>query len=210
WITKQGYPMLRVSVTNRSIILEQERFSLLGNVENLIYKVPITMEVNGKSMTYLLDKEKAVINIDEDIRSIKVNLDKTGFYRVLYNTDLFLNARLSELDKWGIINDYWAFLLAGKISYNEYEKIINNFFNDREFMAVNEISNQLSTLYAINPSKYGEIAKKFHKVQLRNWRNDKTDLGKITYSNILYRLAFMDEYFSLGLSELFKFYDNLD
>jgi len=210
WITKPGYPMVKVRVSGRSITLEQERFSLLGNVENLTYKIPITLEVNGKFLTHLMSKEREIIEFESEIKSLKVNVNKTGFYRVFYDTDLVFNAKLSELDKWGIINDYWAFLLAGKISYTEYERIISRFFNDKSFLIVNELSNQLFTLYAINPDKYQGISKEFHRIQLREWRNDKSEVGRLTYSNILHRLAVMDEDFSLGLSEMFKFYDSLD
>ncbi|WP_338604078.1 M1 family metallopeptidase [Sulfolobus tengchongensis] len=210
WITKPGYPMVRISISGTRIILEQERFSLIGNVENLVYKIPLTIEINGRVITHLLDKERDVIDVGENVKSIKVNINRTGFYRVLYNTDLMFNSKLSELDKWGIINDYWAFLIAGKVSYSEYEKIVSRFFNDRDFLPVNELSNELFTLYAINPDKYQGIAKEFHRIQLKNWRNSTDELGKLTYSNILYRLAMMDDDFSLGLSELFRFYDNLN
>jgi Aminopeptidase N len=210
WITKPGYPMVRVSVSGNRVNLEQERFSVLGNVENLTYKIPLTMEVNGKIVTHLLDKERETITFEEDIKSFKANVNRTGFYRVLYNSYLVFNAKLSELDKWGIINDYWAFLLAGKIDFKEYERIISKFFNDKDFLPVNELSNELFTLYAINPDKYQGISKEFHRIQLKNWRNSKDELGRLTYSNILYRLAAMDDEFSLGLSEMFRFYDSLD
>ncbi|ACP39472.1 Peptidase M1 membrane alanine aminopeptidase [Sulfolobus islandicus M.14.25] len=210
WITKPGYPMVRVSVSGNRVNLEQERFSVLGNVENLTYKIPLTMEVNGKIVTHLLDKERETITFEEDIKSFKANVNRTGFYRVLYNSYLVFNAKLSELDKWGIINDYWAFLLAGKIDFKEYERIISKFFNDKDFLPVNELSNELFTLYAINPDKYQGISKEFHRIQLKNWRDSKDELGRLTYSNILYRLAAMDDEFSLGLSEMFRFYDSLD
>jgi tricorn protease interacting factor F2/3 len=210
WITKPGYPVVTVRVNGNKVILEQERFSILGNVENIIYKIPLTMEINGKVRTFLFDKERDVIDVGEEIKSIKVNINKTGFYRVFYDSDLVFNAKLSELEKWGIVNDYWAFLLANKVSFNEYKRVISKFFHDKEFLVTNEISNELFILHAINQEKYKEIAREFHTIQLGKWRNDKTELGRLTYSNILYRLAVIDEDFALGLSEMFRFYDNLD
>ncbi|MEM4041945.1 MAG: M1 family metallopeptidase [Saccharolobus sp.] len=210
WITKPGYPVVTVRVNGNKVILEQERFSILGNVENIIYKIPLTMEINGKVRTFLFDKERDVIDVGEEIKSIKVNINKTGFYRVFYDSDLVFNAKLSELEKWGIVNDYWAFLLANKVSFNEYKRVITKFFHDKEFLVTNEISNELFILHAINQEKYKEIAREFHTIQLGKWRNDKTELGRLTYSNILYRLAVIDEDFALGLSEMFRFYDNLD
>ncbi|MEM0304533.1 MAG: M1 family metallopeptidase [Saccharolobus sp.] len=210
WITKPGYPVVTVRVNGNKVILEQERFSILGNVENIIYKIPLTMEINGKVRTFLFDKERDVIDVGEEIKSIKVNINKTGFYRVFYDSDLVFSAKLSELEKWGIVNDYWAFLLANKVSFNEYKKVITKFFHDKEFLVTNEISNELFILHAINQEKYKEIAREFHTIQLGKWRNDKTELGRLTYSSILYRLAVIDEDFALGLSEMFRFYDNLD
>ncbi|MEM0165316.1 MAG: M1 family metallopeptidase, partial [Saccharolobus sp.] len=211
WITKPGYPVIRVSVKDNVVEFSQSRFMLSDINDNTIYKVPLTFEINESSDTLLLDKPSAKVVFDKPITSIKVNLNRTGFYRVLYNPfELAFSAKLNNYEELGLVNDYWNFLLAGLVSMNTYLSIINKFNNTQNSFLSREITSELMMLYYINRSKYYDIARSFLLNQVKMYRNAKDDLGKITYSTLLRSLSAIDEDFALGLSNLFQYYDSLD
>ncbi|ARM74968.1 M1 family metallopeptidase [Acidianus manzaensis] len=207
WITQEGYPEIDVKIDGNTVIFTQKRFFQDGSEDNKIYLVPLTFEINGKKYNMLLDSQKQEFKINESVNSIKVNLDKSGFYRVYYdNIDKIAN--LNSLEKFGLVNDYFAFLLSGKINFDQYKKIVLTMMNEDNYLPVLELSSQLMTLYLINKQKYGKIAVDFHKSQEKIWSQKKDELGKITYANILENLVLMDNEFAIELSK--KINENID
>ncbi|BAB65621.1 M1 family metallopeptidase [Sulfurisphaera tokodaii] len=210
WITKDGYPVVYVSVNGSKINLEQERFYLKGNGKNAVYKVPLTLEVNGRKITYLLEKEKDSIDIGSDIKSIKVNIDRTGFYRVYYNDlSLVFNSKLSHLDKWGLFNDYFNFFLAGRVNYTTYESIAKQFMKDDNYLVVDELVSELYYLWRVNRDKY-KLLYEVLPYQVKRFSKRKDELSRRTYSYLLSTFAFVDEKFASGLAVAFEKYDTLD
>ncbi|BAB66834.1 M1 family metallopeptidase [Sulfurisphaera tokodaii] len=211
WITKPGYPVITVNVEGDSVEFFQRRFTLLNVNDSTIYKVPLTFEVNGKRQTLLLDKESVKLNFDNAVSSIKVNLNRTGFYRVLYKPfELSFSSTLNSYEELGLVNDYWNFLLAGLESIKTYLTLIKRFSNTRNSFLSREIAFELMTLYYINKDKYYSIARDFLLNQIKIYRNAKDDLGKMAYSSIIRSLAIVDDDFALGLSNLFQYYEQLD
>ncbi len=152
------------------------------------------------------------IKSDEEIRSLKVNLNRTGFYRVHYNDlNVVFNANLNNLEKWGIVNDYWDFLLAGIVSFDEYRGLMNKFQNEnKDHLPIRSIVSNIGTLLSINPEKYKGFAKEFLMNQYKIWKNKSGEIDKLVYATILRTLVEADESFALGLSNEFKYYDQID
>jgi aminopeptidase N len=96
------------------------------------------MNVDGKTQSLLLDKKKAEVNLPTTPRSLKVNVDQTGFYVVQYDgrdlQDIVWKSRLSPLDRWGLINDAKAFLLSGRTPFKEYLNLIEKYQNEEEYL----------------------------------------------------------------------------
>src|SRR5438093_10037188 len=84
WISKPGFPIITATFSDKKLLLEQERFLQAGGIEKQIWPVPVTMMVDGKPQSLLLDKEKAQVNIGLSPKSLKLNVDHTGFYIVHY------------------------------------------------------------------------------------------------------------------------------
>src|SRR3989449_6212041 len=63
WISKIGYPVVKASLSSGKLVLEQERFLMAGGIEKQSWPVPITMMVDGKPQSLLLDKETAQFSI---------------------------------------------------------------------------------------------------------------------------------------------------
>jgi len=210
WITKYGYPVVYVSVNGSKINLKQERFSLKGGEKQTLYKIPLTIEVNGRKFSYLMDKESDTIETGSEIKSLKVNIDRTGFYRVHYDDLSYVfSADLSHLDKWGLLNDYFNFFIANKISYAEYERLAKQFIYDSNYLVVNELLNELYYLWRVNEEKYRLIYDLLSH-QVKNFAKRTDELSRMTYGYLLSAFAFVDEKFASGLSVAFDKYDSLD
>src|SRR5437899_8819679 len=83
WISKVGYPVVKASLSQGKLVLEQERFLLSGSRERQTWPIPVSIMVDGKTQQLLLDKEKADVRVSNP-KSVKLNVERTGFYRVDY------------------------------------------------------------------------------------------------------------------------------
>ena len=210
WVTKEGYPIVFVKTNGNSIELSQKRFMLSG-LEDKVYPIPLTIEINGKKESILLDKDKDIINFGEDIKSLKLNLDRTGMYRVYYdNLDLFWNSNPNHFERFGLVNDYFNLLLSGNIQVNDYFKIINHEMNEQNYLPAMEISDQLFTLYQINSDKYRKIAYDFHSSMIQKFENAKSSLDKLAFGIIAERFIKISDEYARKISEEFYNYDKLD
>jgi tricorn protease interacting factor F2/3 len=197
WISKPGFPIITATLSNKNLILEQERFLLAGGIEKQTWPVPITMTVDGKPQRLLLDKEKAEVNVGPSPKSIKLNIDQTGFYAVHYRgkelQDLVWKSKLSPLDKWGLLSDAKAFLLSGHLPFNEYLNLLEKFQNEEEYLPVFEVSDQQDLLYQLAPGKIREISRRFHSAQLKILQTKKDENSMMLRGIIAGRLTLLDD-----------------
>ncbi len=170
WIKKQGYPVVSATRNGSKIHLEQRRFLLSGENTDDLWPIPLTVKTeSGVKSILFRDREMDI----EAEGFVKINADQTGFYRVNYASDLFdsilgRSRDLSNLDKWGLVNDLYSFLSAGRISLAEYFSRLEGFLNDFDPLLAESISGQLMSLHLIIPEnkKLKEIADRFFKSQL--------------------------------------------
>ncbi len=197
WISQEGFPVVKASLADGRLTLEQERFLLTGGTSKQTWPIPVTMNVDGKTQSLLLDKKKAEVNLPTTPRSLKLNVDQTGFYVVQYNgkelLDLVWKSGPSPLDRWGLISDAKAFLLSGRTSFKEYIKLVEKYQNEEEYLPAVEVSDQLSFLYQIAPSELVETSRKFHSAGLRIFENRKDDNSTTLKGIIAARLTLLDD-----------------
>ena len=197
WISQEGFPVVKASLAGTRLVLEQERFLLTGGTSKQTWPIPVTMNVDGKTQSMLLDKKRAEVNLPTTTRSLKINVDQTGFYAVQYDgkqlQDLVWKARLSPFDRWGLVSDAKAFLLAGRIPFTEYLNLIEKFQHEEEYLPAIEVSDQLSFLYQIAPSRLIETSRKFHSDGLKIFETKKDDNGMTLKGIIAARLTLLDD-----------------
>jgi tricorn protease interacting factor F2/3 len=197
WISQEGFPVVKASLVGSKLILEQERFLLTGGTSKQTWPIPITMNVDGKTQSLLLDKKRAEVNLPTTPRSLKVNVDQTGFYVVQYDGQelqgFVWRAVLSPFDRWGLVSDGKAFLLSGRTSLKEYLKLMEKYQNEDEYLPAVEVSDQLSFLYQIAPSKLAETSRKFHSNSLKIFENKKDDNSVTLKGIIAARLTLLDD-----------------
>ena len=214
WISQEGFPVVKASLAGTNLVLEQERFLLTGGTSKQTWPIPVTMNVDGKTQSLLLDKKKAEVNLPTTPRSLKLNVDQTGFYVVQYNgkelLDLVWKSGLSPLDRWGLISDAKAFLLSGRTSFKEYIKLVEKYQNEEEYLPAVEVSDQLSFLYQIAPSTLIETSRKFHSAGLRIFENKKDDNSTTLKGIIAARLTLLDDAYAKTSGSKFKELANVE
>jgi aminopeptidase N len=214
WISKAGYPIVTVSLSNTKLNLEQERFLLAGGVEKQTWPVPVTMTVDGKTQRFLFDKEKSEVNLFSNPKSLKLNIDQTGFYLVYYQgkdlQDRVWNSKLSTLDKWGLASDAKQFLFSGKMPFKEYLTLIERYQNEQQYLPAYEISDQLALLYQIAPKKLVETSKSFHSSELRVLQTKKDENSTLLKGIVSARLVLLDDAYAKEASSKFKDLANVE
>lgn len=217
WIRKQGYPVVNVSVKGDKIHLEQSRFLLSGDKTDDLWPIPLTIETeNGVKSVLFKDREMDI----ESSGFVKINADQTGFYRAHYSNELFAgimnnSSVISSLDKWGIINDLYAFLSEGRISLDDYFERIGNFLEDFDPLVAESLSAQLMSLSLIIPEsrKLNEVADRFFPSQLSHIgekKNGELDRVSILRGTLTESYSHINRKFASGLAEQFRGYAESD
>jgi tricorn protease interacting factor F2/3 len=215
WIEKEGYPVISASRNGDVIKVEQTRFLLDGSAEKDSWPVPLTIKRANSSESILLEDESTNI---KSVDFIKLNINQTGFYRVKYDSYLFENIirnkdKLSELDKWGLVNDAFAFLLAGLISKAEYIEKIRAFKDETEYLVIKEIESQLSTLLLIlnNDEELSYFARSYFRTHLNRLEKDlKSENDRILRGSIAFDLCLLDKQFAEAMASKFKEFEKSD
>ncbi len=208
WISKEGFPLVSVSLLGSKLVLQQERFLLTGAVEKHVWPIPITMTVDGKAQKHLLDEEKLEVNLSSPPHSLKVNVDQTGFYVVHYDGKELQNRvwieKLSPLDRWGLISDAKVFLLSGRMTFTDYLRLISRYQNEEEYLPAFEVSDQLALLYEISPARLLETSRKFHSEELKILSRKTDDNSATLRGTVAARLTLLDDGYAAQAASQFK------
>ena len=211
WIRKPGYPVVTVSIRDGELVLRQERFLLSGAREKGVWPVPVTMKVNGEVERLLLDKEEGHVSLPQGLKSLKLNLNQAGFYRVYYDGlyDHAWNSQPSAMDKFGIVSDAYAFTIAGRMPFHEYLGILSRFVGEDGYLPAYEVSDQLAFLYTIT-RRVAETSARFHRSQ-HETLSRKTDENSVLLRGVVaYRLALVDMEYARELAGKFSDYDKVE
>ena len=120
WIGLAGYPIVKANVTDTSVQLSQEQFLLnpRGTAQtDIVWPVPLR---DGEVTHDLFDKAELQLSIEGDVDTYRLNHERSGFYRVVYNdahlqklASLVGNGSLSPLDRMGLLSDTFEGAKAG-------------------------------------------------------------------------------------------------
>jgi tricorn protease interacting factor F2/3 len=207
WISKVGYPVVKVSLSPGKLVLEQERFLLSGSKQRQTWPIPVSIMVDGMTQQLLLDKEKAEVKVSNP-KSLKLNVERTGFYRIDYNgsdlQSLVWASKLSGLDRFGLANDAWAFLSSGNMSWKEYQGLLERFSNEEEYLPAFEVSERLATLFQIAPRKIVDLSRRYHKSQLKILEGKRDENSSLLKGTVAVRLALLDDAYAREEGTKFK------
>ena len=211
WVGKPGHPVVTAIIDRGKIVLRQERFFLSGEHDQAIWPIPIVMKANGQPKRLLLDKEEETIEIG-NVNSLQLNSDRTGFYRVHYKglDELVWAAKLSTSDRWGIAFDAIAFLLAKRMTFEDYLVLVKKYSNEPNYLPAREVSDQLAFLYSIVGSRIIDVSRDFHKSQLAHLEGKVDDTASMMRGIISARLAMIDDDYAARLGARFDKYETVE
>src|SRR6059036_1996616 len=115
----------------------------------------------------LMERSEESIPVPDGVDSLKLNLEQTGFYRVHYDGlyERVWRSNMSPVDRYGVVSDAHAFTIQGKMDFVQYLALLDRYMNEQEYLPAFEVSDQLSSLYAITHT-IEETSRKFHRTQL--------------------------------------------
>jgi tricorn protease interacting factor F2/3 len=220
WISKLGHPVIKVKHEADRVKLEQTRFLMNGN-QHATWPIPLNLTVNGKPIKLIFDKETLDIPLTEKLTSFHINPGQTGFYRTHYSPETYTIIKrqihsYDKIDRWGVIRDTFALLLAGNINLQNYFELVNELLGEEEYLVADTLSKQLTLLYLIAPShkEIASIFRRFHSQQVErlglNKRPNEDEKNRMLRERVVYNLALIDEKVSKDLALMFNDYDEVD
>ncbi len=211
WIRRPGYPVLSVKAEAKKLMIRQQRFLLDGRSAPSDWPVPITLKINGKERKMLMERSEESIDVPDGVESLKLNLEQTGFYRVYYDGlyDKVWRNEMSPVDRYGIVSDAYAFTIQGKMDFSQYLALIDRYMNEKDYLPTFEVSDQLSSLYAIT-RRVEETSRRFHRTQLKMLADRKDENSVVLRGSVASRLALIDKAYANELSSRFNKYESAD
>ena len=130
WILQGGHPLVSVASLPSGVRIEQQRFAFAGGdpTDEASWIVPVLVRasVNGSvvEQTVLLDGPSIDVDLGGPVDWVNVNSGFTGFYRSAYEPRLRaalhdLVGEMSSLDRYALLDDAWALLLADRIGVTD-------------------------------------------------------------------------------------------
>ncbi|HMD79389.1 MAG TPA: M1 family metallopeptidase, partial [Nitrososphaerales archaeon] len=152
WLTKPGFPVLKVSTAGDQIKLTQSRFTMTGHLPGL-WPIPVDMLIDGRKKSLFISGRSA--SVPAKVRSeLVVNAGRTGFYSVLYDEagwERMVRSfpGLSSTDRAGVITDLHLFMQAGLLDPEIYFRFVSLAGQVPDSLATETIVRQLSNLRTI-------------------------------------------------------------
>jgi tricorn protease interacting factor F2/3 len=218
WIRKEGYPIITARLKGNSLHLEQARFLLKGREPAEPWPIPIVLRVNGKTQYLLMERKSMSIEVGPRVGEVLLNSGRTGFYRVSYGRELMalLTKKfggLPEPDRWGMVQDLYAFALSGDATVDEYLKMVELSNGETSSLVVGELAGEITTLSQIlhGNEKARSTFLKFITSQIerigRTPRSGEADTVKTLRERLSWSLVLMDESYARELAKEFSRYD---
>ncbi len=135
WIFQPGFPTLRVE----DGALEQRRFSYAGTGHDERWVLPVLARVHtgerAETRSLLYDTEAVPLDVP-DGSLVVLNAGGEGFYRVAYPAewrDRLLEAGVLEpLERFALVDDLWASVLAGDATAAEFLACSHRFVGETD------------------------------------------------------------------------------
>jgi len=153
WLTKPGFPMVRVITKGGKTALSQSRFTLSGKKVPGVWPIPISLRADGRKKSAFLDRRAGKVDARAD-RELILNLDRTGFYATLYDGEGYerLAGNFSQIgphDRAGIMFDLYLFLQAGLVKPELYARFVALCGANPDAFTTQIVTEQLMHLTAI-------------------------------------------------------------
>ncbi len=150
WVFRAGYPIISARLDGDALVLSQQRFTYLREPPpgekpaadaGREWQVPLQIRVSagGKDTVQrlLLKGPEARLPLPAGFEAALVNEGGHGFYRVRYAPDLLARlvgrlGTLAAIERFNLVNDAWAAVLAGLMPLADYLALTARFRGERD------------------------------------------------------------------------------
>jgi len=220
WLTRPGYPVVRVTTKAGKTLLSQSRFTLSGKKAPGVWPIPISLRANGIEKSAFLDRRAGRVNARAD-RELVVNLDRTGFYATLYDGAGYerLARNFSQIgphDRAGIMYDLYLFLQADLVGPELYARFVALCGANPDAITTQIVTEQLMHLTAIADESHviKDVGPKFYPLLLDAFgeqpRPGEPPYVGSTREYLASQYASVDESYAKKMASLFENFANLD
>ncbi len=156
WMEQPGFPLLEVECEGRGVTLRQERFTYLDEPSSALWRIPLALVVfleGGDTLVRetLLEGRSAVIDLGAEAAACLANPGRSGFYRIRYLDERNLEAlggrvasrTLAPADRWGLQDDLYALVAAGKEPLSRYMDFLSWYQEERDYLPAAGIGDRL-------------------------------------------------------------------
>jgi aminopeptidase N len=190
WTSLSGYPIIKATIDQMNVSLQQERFYLNTSAqkENALWPIPLlgTQDLsedtlNNKSQKLVADKEI------ED--SFTLNHNRSGFFRTVYDTKHLHNLaraiqskQLNDLDRLGVLSDSFESAKAGYSKTIDSLQLLEAFDGEDSAVVWDVIASGLSSIRSVMDSdalrnNIKPLARRLTAIQLERlgWAEKQSD-----------------------------------
>ena len=188
WVKQKGFPILTVQHrwegNDLVLTFSQKRFIADGSddPEKSLWMIPLNVTTSQSPVKAIVNtvmnertKEVLLKDVHKDAW-IKVNPGTVGFYRTSYSSDLLQllipaveTGKLSAVDRFGVIDDMFAFVQAGQVSTVEYLRLVQSFKEEENGTVWSSIISSLDKIKTlVADSDFDDSFKAFGRSLLRS------------------------------------------
>jgi puromycin-sensitive aminopeptidase len=161
WIFQGGYPLLAAGLTDGGATLElrQSRFRFVDGDDGTRWLVPVLLRIarsgEVEERRLLLEEDATTVDLGDSTDWVLVNAGGSGFYRVRYDPGLLTaltsaaQESLSPLERYGLVDDTWASVLAGATTAADFLTLVRGFAEEDDLSVWRRIAGALATLERI-------------------------------------------------------------
>lgn len=158
WIFQGGHPVISVQKSPQGVTVQQTRFGYT-DIEQASWHVPIIIRAQIGSTEVesrlLLEDNEATIDLGGTPDWVVVNAGGHGFYRVTYDTGLLQALSVQALDvlspseRYGLVDDTWASVLAGQIDAETHISLVTGLAAETDLAVWQRMLSSLEHLHSI-------------------------------------------------------------
>jgi puromycin-sensitive aminopeptidase len=141
WIFAGGYPQVHLELDGHTIVASQERFHYLPDSTDDLWEIPMTIAYGAGGGIHGADEVLAAsdtrIEVGEKVEWVLANPGGHGYYRTRYSSELLDKLldrldHLAPLERYGLIDDAWACVVAGQMQIGTYLDLLPRFVDEPE------------------------------------------------------------------------------
>ena len=191
WIFQGGHPVVNATLAGTTLTLSQKPFTYLPSTATTVWQVPVLYRTTAADVTdathrVLLGAEPVSLEVPAGTTTVVVNSGGHGFYRTSYDSDLQARLRgsiseLSAAERFQIVSDAWADVLAGADDPESFIVLAEGFRAERDPSVWSELTAGLRAIINFSPTGPADAVRARMRALLRpvlnelGWKAAATD-----------------------------------